>query len=276
MVGSNKIWKQIVRSEGKDQQLIDDLRIALVTNPEASKLFVILEYIKQLTKEEKSIRILDYGCGSGQLLTYLRLLGYDNLTGVDLRSQEALNQVNTMHNNMGFGSDIFFTYDGVSLPFDDSSFDIILSQQVLEHVHNVEQYFSESKRVLSSGGKMLLEFPHRLVPFDTHTQMWFVHYFPSIVRDIIYDKYRENGSERYNKLLNLRPIWYYKRLLNTMFSSTKDMTGDRIGGFVYRDYYEGNIRIRNMADKLINSLFFGKTIKKILSIFANSTLIIYK
>jgi len=181
-----------------------------------------------------------------------------------------------MHNNMGFGSDIFFTYDGVSLPFDDSSFDIILSQQVLEHVHNVEQYFSESKRVLSSGGKMLLEFPHRLVPFDTHTQMWFVHYFPSIVRDIIYDKYRENGSERYNKLLNLHPIWYYKRLLNTMFSFTKDMTGDRIGGFVYRDYYEGNIRIRMMADRLINSLFFGKIIKKILSLFANSTLIIYK
>ena len=276
MIVSNKIWKQIIRSEGKDQQLIDDLRIALVTNPEASKLFVILEYIKQLTKEEKSIRILDFGCGSGQLLTYLRILGYENLTGVDLKSQESLNQVNIMHNNMGFGSDIFFTYDGVSLPFDDSSFDIILSQQVLEHVHNVEKYFSESKRVLSSGGKILLEFPHRLVPFDTHTRMWFVHYFPPIVRDIIYDKYRENGSQRYKKLLNLRPIWYYKRLLNTMFSSTKDMTGDRIGGFVYRDYYEGNIRIRNMADKLINSLFFGKTIKKILSIFANSTLIIYK
>jgi len=177
---------------------------------------------------------------------------------------------------MGFGSDIFFTYDGVSLPFDDSSFDIILSQQVLEHVHNVEKYFSESKRVLSSGGKILLEFPHRLVPFDTHTRMWFVHYFPPIVRDIIYDKYRENGSERYNKLLNLHPIWYYKRLLNTMFSFTKDMTGDRIGGFVYRDYYEGNIRIRMMADRLINSLFFGKIIKKILSLFANSTLIIYK
>ena len=69
MIVSNKIWKQIIRSEGKDQQLIDDLRIALVTNPEASKLFVILEYIKQLTKEEKSIRILDFGCGSGQLLT---------------------------------------------------------------------------------------------------------------------------------------------------------------------------------------------------------------
>jgi SAM-dependent methyltransferase len=276
MIVSNKIWKQIIRSEGKDQQLIDDLRIALVTNPEASKLFVILEYIKQLTKEEKSIRILDFGCGSGQLLTYLRILGYENLTGVDLKSQESLNQVNIMHNNMGFGSDIFFTYDGVSLPFDDSSFDIILSQQVLEHVHNVEKYFSESKRVLSSGGKILLEFPHRLVPFDTHTRMWFVHYFPPIVRDIIYDKYRENGSERYNKLLNLHPIWYYKRLLNTMFSFTKDMTGDRIGGFVYRDYYEGNIRIRMMADRLINSLFFGKIIKKILSLFANSTLIIYK
>jgi len=276
MKGSNKIWKQIVQSKGKDQQLIDNLHAALVSNPETSKLFIILEYIQQLTNKEKNIRILDFGCGSGQLLTYLRILGYKELIGVDVRSQESLDKVNTMHNNIGFKKDIFFSYDGVSLPFNDSSFDLIISQQVLEHVHNVKQYFSESNRVLSPKGKMLVEFPHRLVPFDTHTQMWFVHYLPLKLRNVVYDRYTKNGSAYYNKLLNLHPTWYYKNLLESIFSSVQDVTGSRISSFAYKDYYEGNRNIRNIADKLVNSTFFGKFFKKIFSMFAISTLIIYK
>jgi SAM-dependent methyltransferase len=276
VINSNKTWKKIVQSEGKDGQLISNLRTELVKNPETSKLFVILEYVDQLSKGDKSIRILDYGCGSGQLLIYLRILGYKNLTGVDVRNQEAIDRTNMIYSNMGFGSNIFFTYDGITLPFKDCSFDIILSQQVLEHVHNVEQYFLESRRVLSYKGRMLLEFPHRLVPYDTHTRMWFVHYFPQIIRNVIYDKFRDNGAKHYNKLLNLHSMRYYNFFLNAIFLSTEDVTSYRLGSFAYKDYYEGNMHVRILADKLINFPFIGRIITKTLSIFASATLIVYK
>ena len=276
MDNPDNIWKKIVESEGKNKQLVDDLQFALVENIESSKLFSFLKYVKQLIKDDKSIRILDYGCGGGQLLTYLRMLGCENLTGVDVGDAKQINQLNIMYSNMGFESDTFFIYDGSLLPFNNSSFDIIISQQVLEHVHNVEKYFSESKRVLSSKGKILFEFPHRLVPFDTHTRMWFVHYFPSMIRNIFYDKFRENKSQYYGNLLNLQPIWYYKRLLNTMFSSVVDLSEDRISSFVYRDHYEGNINIRLMVDKLVNTPFIGGAFRAILALFSNATLIIKK
>ena len=278
MVNPDDIYRKIISSQahGKENQLINDLHTALVENIESSKLFSIFKYVDQLVKNNKSIRILDYGCGGGQLLTYLRILGYSNLTGVDVGDEKKINQLNTMYGKIGYGTDTFFIYDGVSLPFDDNSFDVIISQQVLEHVHNVEKYFSESKRVLSSKGKILFEFPHRLVPFDTHTRMWFVHYFPSMIRNIFYDKFRENKSQYYGNLLNLQPIWYYKRLLNTMFSSVVDLSEDRISSFVYRDHYEGNINIRLMIDKLVNTPFIGGAFRAILALFSNATLIIKK
>ncbi len=106
-VNPDKIWREVETSSGQDKQLIDDLCIALVENIEMSKLFIIIKYVEQLAKEEKSISILDYGCGGGQLLTYLRILGYKNLIGVDVRNQKTMNQLNILHDNMGFGSDTF-------------------------------------------------------------------------------------------------------------------------------------------------------------------------
>jgi SAM-dependent methyltransferase len=272
----DQIWREIRASSGQNKQLIDDLFVAVVENIEMSKLSVMVGHVKKLTKGKKNIRILDYGCGGGLLLTYLRILGYKNIIGVDVRSYQSMNQLNILHGSMGLGSDTFFTYDGTQLPFNDASFDVIISQQVLEHVQNVDSYFLECKRVLFPKGKMLLDFPHRLVPFDTHTRMWFVHYFPPTIRNIIYDKYGNSNSEYYEKLLNLHPIWYYKILLGTMFSSVNDVTCSRISNFSYQSHYEGNIVIRSAISSLFNTPLVGKYINKFLSIFFNATLIVSK
>ena len=276
MLNPDDIWRQIVASKGKDKELIDSLHTALVENIKLSQLSVIIKYVKKLTKEEKSIRILDYGCGGGRLITYLRILGYKNLNGVDVKSQKEMSNLNAIHNNMGFDCDVFFTYDGNTLPFDDTSFDVIVSQQVLEHVKDVEKYFSECKRILSPKGKILLDFPHRLVPFDTHTRMWFVHYLPVKIRGYFYNKYRDNRADYYSMTLNLKYMSFYNDILNDMFSSTLNMTGDRIKNFTYQDNYEGNIKLRIFLDRLINLPLIGVYITKIISIFANTTLIVTK
>ena len=268
------IWNKIKLSDGVDiSSLTDELNILITQDMKSSKYSDMYNYVIQSTKENKSARILDYGCGGGALLTYLRLLGYKNITGIDINSQR-INNLNLIHRKMGFNQEIFHSYDGEKLPYDNSSFDLVLSQQVLEHVQNDEKYFSEAKRILAPEGKFLLDFPHRLVPFDTHTRMWFVHYFPSTVRNFFYNRYRENRGEYYNSLLNLKSVWYYKRLLKNMFSSTLDVSKERVGSFTYKDQYEGNILIRSMIDKLINLPFVGKIFKKIVLIFSGSTLIV--
>ena len=218
---------------------------------------------------DKTIRILDYGCGGGQLITYLRVLGYKNVAGVDVGNIEKINKLNSMFNNLGFGPDVFFIYDGDTLPFNESSFDTIISQQVVEHVHNIDKYFSESKRVLSPKGKMLIDFPHRLVPFDTHTRMWFVHYFPIKIRNYIYNKYRGNRAKFYKELLNLKTLWFYLRLFRKLDLVVVNMTVDRIMNFTYKKNYEGNIVLRTAVNNLFKTPIVGVYIRKLLSIFGS-------
>lgn len=45
-----------------------------------------------------------------------------------------------------------FSYDGRHMPFPDGSFDLVISNATLEHVHDLEQFFGECARVTSPGG----------------------------------------------------------------------------------------------------------------------------
>jgi SAM-dependent methyltransferase len=270
------VWGQLKSLNSNAKSLTNELRPLLINNMEASSLSVIYKVVSKLTKGNKDIRILDFGCGGGAMVTYLRLLGYNNVIGVDVESQTHTHNLNSIHRRMGFSKIIFFSYDGVTLPFDNLSFDIIISQQVLEHVHNVEQYFSECYRVLDYKGEMLLDFPHRLMPFDTHTRMWFVHYFSKPVRGFFYNRYRKGSADYYNNLLNLKVLWFYTNLLKKLNFTFVNITSDRVSSFSYRDNYEGNIVLRSAINNLFKIPLIGKYIKYFLSKFFSATLIVKK
>ena len=49
--------------------------------------------------------------------------------------------------------------DAADLPFEDDSFDLIFSSNVLEHVRQLNDAFDEMKRVLAPGGIMIHSMP---------------------------------------------------------------------------------------------------------------------
>jgi SAM-dependent methyltransferase len=55
----------------------------------------------------------------------------------------------------------FLVYDGETLVFDDSSFDLVISVQVLEHVRDSERFVCEARRVARRGGLVLIVTPNR-------------------------------------------------------------------------------------------------------------------
>ena len=73
-------------------------------------------------------------------------------------------------------------YDGKRLPFDDDSFDTVLSVQVLEHTDRPHDLFAEMARVLRPGGTLLLSAPFSFrlheEPFD------FFRYTPHGLREL--------------------------------------------------------------------------------------------
>jgi len=61
---------------------------------------------------------------------------------------------------------------GESLPFPADTFDLLLSHEVLEHVHDDHMALKEAIRTLKTGGRLVLFTPNRGYPFETHGIYW--------------------------------------------------------------------------------------------------------
>ena len=117
--------------------------------------------------------ILDFGCGDGGIVSYLRKKGYQAF-GCDIQFKEmpytALLKKEGLIRLIDLGD--------YRLPFEDNSFDFIISDQVFEHVQNYDVSISETKRVLKSGGACLHFFPSRYRIIEPHIKVPFATIFP--------------------------------------------------------------------------------------------------
>lgn len=57
---------------------------------------------------------------------------------------------------------------GEAIPVEDNTFDLILCNEVLEHVTDDRETVEEMLRVLKPGGRMVIFVPNRGYPFETH------------------------------------------------------------------------------------------------------------
>lgn len=89
-------------------------------------------------------RVLDLGCGSGSSVDYFRARDPAvEWIGLDVPdSPEAGTRTDAP----------FQTFDGVSIPFGDGSFDLVYCKQVLEHVRHPNPLLDEVHRILTAGG----------------------------------------------------------------------------------------------------------------------------
>jgi len=98
-------------------------------------------------------RALDLGCGDGRFTAELARVGAAP-TGVDI-AQAALSRARAAHPDLEFR---LAPIDG-PLPFDDGSFDVVWSTEVIEHVADTARWLSEVRRVLVPRGRLLLTTP---------------------------------------------------------------------------------------------------------------------
>ena len=103
----------------------------------------ILPYINNESK------ILDVGCAIGGFLKYCQSKGFFNVYGID-PIKAYVDKANKPY--IKFGS----VY---SIPFEANSFDIIILDQVLEHLSNPRLAMREIKRVLRKGGLCYIGVP---------------------------------------------------------------------------------------------------------------------
>jgi SAM-dependent methyltransferase len=115
--------------------------------------------------------ILENGCGVGMYVEHLAPLG-GRVFGLEYDFERAC--------EAGARSPGIINAAGEYLPYPASTFDLILSHEVLEHVQNDSLAINEMIRVLRSpdpasrkpGGRLVLFVPNRGYPFETHGIYW--------------------------------------------------------------------------------------------------------
>ena len=112
-----------------------------------------------------SARILDFGCGAGHTVYSLVDAGYANAFGFDVKDYLELRKPTDRER--------FFFADPLRerLPFDDDSFDLIISNNVFEHVMNQVGIFRELHRIMRSDGHALNIFPARYSLIEQHIRV---------------------------------------------------------------------------------------------------------
>src|SRR5882724_1585008 len=138
----------------------------------------ILSVIATTMKRKSALRILDAGCGSGKLMQYLK-------QGLEALMPEAKIEVCgfdvgdfSPHGARDLASGIQIVQTGEAWPYPDASFDVVVSNQVLEHVADHAFFFQQVRRVLAPDGISIHLFPLKEYIYEGHVFIPLAHRIP--------------------------------------------------------------------------------------------------
>ena len=171
-----------------------------------------LEMIKEAAGERIQGRLLENGCGIGLYLEHLRPLGCE-VIGLEFDFQRAVEAKKRTENILGAA--------GENLPFPEDSFDLILSNEVIEHVADDKKAVQEMVRTLVPGGRTVIFCPNRWYPFETHGvykrgkyhfgNKFFVNYLPKKIRDQLAPHVRVYTRNDLQNLFQDLPVKFIKQ-----------------------------------------------------------------
>jgi len=107
--------------------------------------------------------VLENGCGTGEYLKRLQTEAH-LAVGLEIEFERALQAKGK--------SQRVICAAGEHLPFKPDTFDLVVSNEVLEHVGNDRQAAAEAVRTLKNEGRLILFCPNRGYPFETHGAYW--------------------------------------------------------------------------------------------------------
>jgi SAM-dependent methyltransferase len=130
-------------------------------------------YLRKLFREhfpaDRSVEVLDLGCGHGALIHFARRAGYTNIRGVD-GSQEQVATARWLGIEGVEEGDLLATLAAQS----DGSLDVVVAFDVIEHFTRDELlgFVDQVQRVLRPGGRWIIHTPNGESPFCGRMRYW--------------------------------------------------------------------------------------------------------
>lgn len=104
-------------------------------------------------ESSRGLRVLDYGCGNGYVLSHYARGGATTF-GVDL-TRAALERARSRFQMLGLAANLL-QGDGETIPLASEALDVVCSMGVIHHVQNPRPVIGELHRVLRPGGRLIL------------------------------------------------------------------------------------------------------------------------
>jgi SAM-dependent methyltransferase len=170
--------------------------------------------IVQAAGERIKGTILENGCGVGMYVEHLSPFG-GTVIGLEYDFERAAEaRINSPH---------ILNAAGEFTPLPPSTFDLILSHEVIEHVQDDRAAIHEMIRILKPGGRVVIFCPNRGYPFETHGIYWkgkyyfgnklFVNYLPRALRDKLAPHVRVYSKRDIQKLFEGLSVKFIKRTI---------------------------------------------------------------
>ena len=115
-------------------------------------------------------RAVEFGCGTGYMITYpMRSAGYD-VSGVDL-DERSVEYGRELLRRAGLDEDALIARDLADVP---GEFDVVIASEILEHLDDsqLDASLSLIKRKLRPGGRLLVTVPNGYGWFEFETLVW--------------------------------------------------------------------------------------------------------
>jgi len=172
--------------------------------------------------EKGSNKILELGTGNGEFMSELERRGH-NVIGLDIFPNKIL---------LEKGFDVREHDLNKGIPFKDSSFEIVIGLEVLEHLYNPYEMMKEIKRVLKPEGYAIISMPNSGGIFSRIGQLYekrvdnldiyWHHYQPSInsIRNLVS---KELKIEKEIFISSFRRLRVFNSLLKVLLKINKNV-----------------------------------------------------
>ena len=181
---------------------------------------------RNLIKNETGIatgKILDVGCGTGAFLNEMKNNGWD-ITGLEPDETARKNAIELFNIKPLPSPEIF------NLPSE--NFDAITMWHVLEHVHQLQEYIAQLKKLLKNNGKLFIAVPNYTsydaghyktfwAAYDTPRHLY--HFSPASIKTLM----QIHGLQ----VKKMKPMWFDSFYVSMLSEQYKNGKGDVISAF---------------------------------------------
>jgi SAM-dependent methyltransferase len=156
----------------------------------------------------KDAMILEVGCGIGTYSAEFRQRFTPHVEAIEIEPERVAEaQQDTPHALVAVAE---------HLPYPDNRFDLVFSNEVIEHVQDDRSAAVEMVRVARPGGRIILFCPNRWWPFEQHGHYWrgkyhfgntpLINYLPDVLRNKLAPHVRVYTGHGIRALFNNQPV----------------------------------------------------------------------